>query len=668
MVWGFGRKADADRGFMGRLARDTRGNVLAMGAAALIPLIGMVGGGIDLSRLYIVKTRLQHACDAGALAGRKAMGGGTWSQSNYLPRTQATRFFEANISPSAFGANTITKTYTENAGKVSGTASAIVPLTLMRIFRSANNKNETLTVTCDAEMRLPNTDIMFVLDTTGSMAEILPGDSVTKLSALKTSVKCFFEIVARLDTDAVCDGGAPSGGVGDQVQIRFGFVPYATNVNVRGVLKPEWLADNWYYQSRWPNYTSTDGWVQTDQQKNSQNASQSGVSRNDCTDSNAQAVYGQPYSETVNGNTKTGTQRDAKVTSYSGNTCYGTVTTTTTTFKKQTTKAFASWNYGANDSAHMNANLLPLNGWQRADGTTVPGLKNADGTFASSLVLPIGNDGSDRTVAWDGCIEERQTVRTTDYDPIPGGANDLNLDMVPTSGDITTQWGPALRYAIFQRAAKNNSSSSTSGWSTSPLLNSTENGISNNPSYSCPAAAARKLQSYDSATDFSSYVNSLTANGNTYHDIGLLWGARLMWPTGLFQSENEYTDKGGEIDRHIIFMTDGETNSQLYDYAAYGLPWFDRRQTSSSAAPTKAQLDEQINLRFAAICTAIKNNPKGITLWVINFGNDTGSTTKTRLQNCATSPDYFFDAGDADELQSAFRKIADDISQLRLTK
>ena len=63
---------------MGALARDVRGNTMAIMAATLIPLAGLVGGGIDISRMYIVKTRLQHACDAGALAGRKAMGGGAW--------------------------------------------------------------------------------------------------------------------------------------------------------------------------------------------------------------------------------------------------------------------------------------------------------------------------------------------------------------------------------------------------------------------------------------------------------------------------------------------------------------------------------------------------------------------------------------------------------------
>ena len=91
----------ATRGFLGRLARDARGNTLAIVSAALIPVAGIVGGGIDMGRLYITKTRLQHACDAGALAGRKAMVGGIWSQSNFAPRTAANALFDANFQDGA---------------------------------------------------------------------------------------------------------------------------------------------------------------------------------------------------------------------------------------------------------------------------------------------------------------------------------------------------------------------------------------------------------------------------------------------------------------------------------------------------------------------------------------------------------------------------------------
>src|SRR3546814_3068861 len=45
-------------------------------------------------------------------------------------------------------------------------------------------------------------------------------------------------------------GVAPSGGTSSETQIRFGFVPYATNVNVGRLLPPEWFRDFSSYQSR----------------------------------------------------------------------------------------------------------------------------------------------------------------------------------------------------------------------------------------------------------------------------------------------------------------------------------------------------------------------------------------------------------------------------------
>lgn len=246
-------RADRLRGWLrlfNRLALNTAGNTMLIMAIAMIPLAGLVGGGIDVSRLYLVKTRLQHACDAGTLAGRKAMGGGVWSQDNGKPNATAERFFDANFPTGGYGSHHVSRLFTENAGKVTGTVSAEVPFTLVKVIMGSDYPDKQLAVVCDAEMRLPNTDVMFVLDNTGSMASALPGDTQSKMAALKTAVKCFYEIVARLDTNAACVGGVPSGGTGDQVQVRFGFVPYDTNVNVGRLLPPEYVANSWTYQSR----------------------------------------------------------------------------------------------------------------------------------------------------------------------------------------------------------------------------------------------------------------------------------------------------------------------------------------------------------------------------------------------------------------------------------
>lgn len=584
------------RNGLSALARDTRGNVLALMAAGLFPLAGMVGGAVDLSRMYIVKTKLQHACDAGALAGRKAMGAGVWSQANGMPGATAERFFNANIDQNPYGATGVEKEFNESAGRVTGTASADVPMTLMRIF---GFEERTITVTCDAEMRLPNTDVMFVLDVTGSMANpAVSTDAETKMVGLRRAVKCFYEIVARLDTDATCDGGAPSGGTGDQVQIRFGFMPYSSNVNVGQLLPTAWLADRWTYQSRQKIGDVWGSWV---------GDSYTWPNSGNCTQKTGDATTRYRVSKRW-------------VSGY-GDLCY---------HERQSSSP--NWRYDAREF-------------------DVSGLKNGSAWRSSITVPEFANDGSTSTIGWDGCIEERKTVTGTDFTPIPSGAIDLDIDRIPDNAD--SRWGPLLRGLIYPRHNGSNYTRSR--------IETTTN-ISNNTNYVCPTQA-RKLQTWSSASGFSSYVNSLTPNGGTYHDIGLLWGARFMSPTGIFASENAVTPQGGEIERHMIFMTDGDTDTSNFVYSAYGVPWYDRRNVANPGNPGN-DFNAEVNARFDALCSAVKN--KNVTLWVISFGDGSNATTEGRLENCAT-PGRYFTARSSSALQATFRQIADQISALRLT-
>jgi Flp pilus assembly protein TadG len=640
-------------GFMSRVARDVRGNTLAIMAAAMIPLAGLVGGGIDISRMYITKTRLQHACDAGALAGRKAMGGGTWSQSNGAPNTTANQFFDANFQTGAYGSGSTSRAFTESAGKVSGTASAALPMTLMRIF---GKTTETLAVTCDAEMRLPNTDIMFVLDNSGSMDQkAVSTDPDTKIESLRTSVKCFYEIVARLSTDATCTTADPgSSGTGTQVQIRFGFVNYSANVNVGKLLPNSYFPDSWNYQSRVANWTppgtTSNGpyWQtysggaisQSDCLKYMNNQAFSGFTPTATTSGGPNptptvaVTFNSDGSATQGGNNGEWGWNGASDTSGSNESCRRLRTDATTTY----VPAFKDWTY----------QQMPI---------TISGLKAGGSSWNSSIQVPVGSNGTNATIPWDGCIEERATVSGTSFSPIPSGAKDLDIDAVPAAGDVTTQWKPALPHLIFLR--KNGSS-----YTTATVPNVTNN--YSQPDDSCPTES-RKLQTWPTASTFDSYVDSLTPTVNTYHDIGLLWGARFLSPTGIFASENAFTPQGGEIERHLIFMTDGDTNTFDSDYAAYGLPWYDRRNVAAADVGSSpgGDMNAEVNARFLALCTAVKN--QNITLWVISFGSGSNSTTENRLSQCATSG-RFFTARDSATLQTTFASIADQISQLRLTK
>ena len=55
------------------LFRDTAANTIVIAAAAMVPLMAMVGGGVAASRYFMTATRMQAASNAGALAARRAM-------------------------------------------------------------------------------------------------------------------------------------------------------------------------------------------------------------------------------------------------------------------------------------------------------------------------------------------------------------------------------------------------------------------------------------------------------------------------------------------------------------------------------------------------------------------------------------------------------------------
>jgi hypothetical protein len=293
------------------------------------------------------------------------------------------------------------------------------------------------------------------------------------------------------------------------------------------------------------------------------------------------------------------------------------------------------------------------------------------------LQARIGTNGVWKTINWDGCIEERQTVVQSSYSPIPSGAKDLDIDLVPSTSDSTTQWGPMLPDLVYTYGSTNTSTTSWS-YTGSTLYTSTTNYAGGDAAsgfvYDCPQEA-RKLQSWTDPTVFDSYVDSLAPGGNTYHDIGLVWGARLMSPTGIFASENALTPQGGQIERHMIFMTDGDACTNTVNYHAYGLDWYDRRLStpqstdpgkgSTCSSDTDGPLTQQVEQRTAALCTAIKN--KNITLWVIYFGTPATANIQTAMTNCA-SPGRFFVASNAAALQQQFASIANQISQLRLTR
>ncbi|WP_337661368.1 Tad domain-containing protein [Erythrobacter sp. Alg231-14] len=642
--------------FLRFVAKDPAANTLAISAATLVPLMAMVGGGVDAGRYYMTETRLQAACDAGALAARRAMDDDDFSSEH---KQVGLNFFDQNYPDGTFGLDALNRDYTATAeGTVNGTASGTLPTSIMGAF----GYNEfDLSVDCSAEINISNTDIMFVLDVTGSMSCDSDGSNCSngpnsRINSLRSSVLTFYDTV-----DSATSSSA---------QIRYGIVPYSNQVNVGDSLDRAWMANSHTYQSReadWDitvtytpegyTYIRTGDGYNWDYQGLTE-TNDYGVSYNECVD----IAFGQDRSEIfVSADPGGFTQvsqsgTDPRITQYTGPVRYQQMTFSSGTYYYSNERCrlyFEDYYYYAESDITLTEGRTET---QEFFWAYRPVEWDLTGLYASgTMSQPTGWEAANENHTWNGCIEEAITVANTVWNPVPSGAKDLDIDLVPSNE--TERWKPMLPSLTFMRYNDGENWWDSSEWVQADITGSTEDKV--NASSTCPKAA-RKLAPFDNRSDLETWVSEaegFSAGGNTYHDFGMIWGARFISPDGIFADENTTAPNGDAISRHIVFMTDGElvTNNRLY--TLYGMEWWDRRVTAD-ANWTQQQANHAE--RFQAACRAARN--KNISVWVVAFG----TSLTQNLIDCATTG-RAYSASDADQLDSAFREIAEKIAALRLT-
>lgn len=184
---------------------------------------------------------------------------------------------------------------------------------------------------------------------------------------------------------------------------------------------------------------------------------------------------------------------------------------------------------------------------------------------------------------------------------------------------------------------------------------------------SCPPPATQ-LQEMDKSY-FYNYVDNAPLTWGTMHDIGLIWGGRIMSAQGMF-AKNVTKTPGNNlpVGRHMIMMTDGLSALVPFGQSAWGMTLRAQRlynypggiSANNVMATTRFEVEDLHYERIAAICKSIK--AKGIKLWTISFGLP---VTKS-MRDCA-SPGSSFEAQSADELNTIFQEIAGKASGLQLT-
>jgi hypothetical protein len=499
--------------------------------------------------------------------------------------------------------------------------------------------NVAVAAECEARLNFSNTDVMMVLDTTGSMAETNLGDSLPKITLLKNVVASFY---AQLEA---------SKGAGTRV--RYGFVPYSTNVNVGALLDDDWVVSDWTYQSREVSSTSSGSGSGSGSGTGGPSFSYFTAStwvsgtRTSSTDSTYAARSSGSSCPTRPANTlssttvKTATDTKVVVGPPAG-------TVTTETYRRtRNGETYSVSLSGSTCTVTKTSYISYIDEYQKI---TEPSLS----ALSKWIYKPIARNVADWRTASNGCIEERKTYEIGDYDNVDlGRAIDLDIDRVPTPGDPDTQWRPMYPLIVYDRALKWDGSGSFSESADITHQEYVNPGLAG---YAACPPAAKKLAEL-SPSDLASYLGSLAPRGSTYHDIGMIWGGRLLSPTGIFAAENA-DESGKPTSRNLIFLTDGQTAPLDVSYASYGVEPLDKKRWSPTSALT---LTQTVEARFSFVCQQVRN--KNITIWVIAFGTE----LSPMLANCA-GPGHAFEASDAASLNQAFDDIAKSIGDLRISR
>jgi len=195
------------------LALDRAGGTAVMLGVSIIPIGGLVGMAIDVTRGYMLRAQLSHALDAAGLAGGKQLFADDMDQI-------VQRFFDANFPDGYMGAIITGPTATSDAfgTTLTLTAEAQVDTTFMRLL---GHQNMTVSASTVIERSIRGMELVLVMDITGSMR------SGGKIDAMKDAGKDLLGILYA-GRETVDD-------------FWVGIVPYTTAVNI-GPTRTGWLS------------------------------------------------------------------------------------------------------------------------------------------------------------------------------------------------------------------------------------------------------------------------------------------------------------------------------------------------------------------------------------------------------------------------------------------
>ncbi len=208
--------------------RNQGGNVGIIFALAAVPTFVLMGGIVDYANIQNERHKLQAALDAGTLAALQIK-----NVDNTKAKNKIKEYLEANYHPSSG----ITINYNDdlhvNVGKTAK-GNPQVTATLNVKVRTAfwgllGLSKAGMTIVSQTRTGMKSLEVALVLDNTGSMGATIPGDSKTKIEALRDAANTLVDTLKSLS------------GKSGMNSVKVGLVPFTNYVRM----------DTSYWGSSW---------------------------------------------------------------------------------------------------------------------------------------------------------------------------------------------------------------------------------------------------------------------------------------------------------------------------------------------------------------------------------------------------------------------------------
>ncbi len=587
-----------------------------------VPLMGTVGSAIEYSRLSQVKSELQHALDAAALATGKEL-----SKSGNTPALQtfARAYFDANLHPN-IKPNDVVFGYNIFAGPNGGTRIKLTARhdhhVTMGNFLSVNEIAMELSATVAAGNR--TVEVAIVIDNSGSMSTKSGSTNKSRLTLAKEAAS---ELVNSLHQVAVFSNKPDP--------IKISVVPFAGSVNIG----KHYRGASWLDMYGWsPVHHENIDWIGTDTRGDAwPNAIKTGAGYKSAT-TITRSVGPNPPEELSVG------VADFNTTWLSRWTLFDAINV-----EWEGCVEMRPWPYHTNDATPNETEtatlFVPMFAPDESDYYSTYGSEDKD--YANNYLSDYRRPGPDYTFS--------------NY----------------TSGNYTRQlWRESWTRKYNADAKWSNNEVGQSGTYRDKLGNNRSGDFGKyGPNMGCTTDPLLPMTSDKTAT--LDAIDDMDYGGFTNVQAGLAWGWYTVSPGEPFTEGRSYM--APENDKYIIILTDGNNTypeQSTWNETEYYSWGYGKDERVRENVPDWQSNVGAMNIHTASTCANIKaiqnvEGGPGIKIFTIAYDVPNGSSVKQLLYDCAstsaTGYKYFFDV-QGDAILAAMQAIGSEIADLRIAE